>query len=207
MDTYVPYIVYGNLIKMVKYRNLTLKDPVLKHDEVIQKLNHYEFIIIGTERPSTDQRGAAVVHIVLVAPGSSYATKTGDFKKLLKQMPRSAGRVEIVFVSEKAFTIYIKKQIIAYHDANPNIHIEDYDYSKFMIEAPKHVSVPRHEICGEAELREFCDYHYITKEHLPKILQTDTQAIWLGLQPGMVVKVYRMSETTCMSFALRYCVK
>lgn len=209
MEEFLPGQVYDNLIKMMKYRNTTLSNPALIADTVVQKLNHYEFVTIQGHRPKTDPRGEAIVIVILIAPNSKYANKSGDFKKLLKGLPKSktGDTLEVMFVSEEPLTIHIKKHLIQYRQQNPKILLEDYDYSIFEIETPKHSSVPPHSIASDEEVREYCDTHFTSKEFFPKIIQTEAQAVWLGLRPGMVARIERVSETAGRAIAYRYCIK
>lgn len=209
MDEYVPGQVYNNLIKMLDYRAVKLTGQQLTQDEVVQKLNHYEFITIPGRRGKDDLRGEATIMIILIAPGSKYSNKSGDFKKLLKGLPKikEGESLEVMFVSEYELTIHIKKQLISYKLANPKIYLENYDYEIFLIETPKHVSVPKHVIMTPAEIKEMFDKQYTSSLNISKILQSDPQAVWLGLKPGMCVKIYRISETAGVAMGYRICVK
>lgn len=206
MEVYIPFNVYTNIVKMFKYRNIKLRGDQLTEDQVVQRLNHYEFVIIIGDR-GDDIRGAAECYVILIAPNSKYSGKSLDFKKLLKGLPKKTEGLEVMFVSEFAFTIHIKKQLIAFKHENPKVYVEDYDYEKFLIEFPKHVSAPKHVIATDAEVQAHCDRHYTTKDKLPKIPVTDTQAVWIGLKPGMVAKIFRISETAGTAIAYRICIK
>lgn len=207
MDTHhIPTTVYNNLILMAKYRNIVLDTEKLSRDSVIQKLNHYEYVIITGKRSETDQRGKALVNIVLIAPKSKYATRLGDFKKILKTIKANTA-MEIIIVSENELTVYIKKEIINFRAIRPDIQIESYTFEIFMFELPKHESVPKHTIVSEEEVEEFCHLRCTRRQYFPKILQSDPQAVWLGLKPGMCVRVDRLSETAGTAVAYRFCIK
>lgn len=209
MDEYVPGQVYENLVKLMDYRGVIINSTPLSKDDVVQKLNHYEFITISGKRRENDPRGEATVMVILIAPNSKYSNKSGDFKKLLKGLPKvhNGETLEVIFVSEYELTVHIKKQLLAYRTANPKILLENHDYEIFMIEVPKHKSVPLHVIPSEKEVTEFCSQHYTSAQNFPKILQSDPMAVWLGLRPGMVVKVYRVSETAGVATIYRICIK
>lgn len=209
MEVYAPGEVYTNLIKLMGYRGVKLATEPLTSDAVVQKLNHYEFVTISGTRGNDDPRGEATVMIILIAPNSKYSNKSGDFKKLLKGLPKikPSENLEVVFVSEFVLTIHIKKQIIVYRNENPKVHLEDHDYEIFLLENPKHEVVPEHSIPPESEIDEFCRIHYKDRSSFPKILQSDPQAVWLGLRPGMCVKVKRISETAMYSYIYRICIK
>ena len=205
MELYAPGEVYANLIKMLEHRRVLVDNP-LGADQVVQKLNHYEYVVINGARPDTDQRGAATVVTILIAPNSKYSNKTGDFKKLLKDLPKTTGILEVIFVSDLPLTIHIKKQMITHKIMHPTMILEDHDYRIFLINPTEHVAVPVHIIATNEEIALLCRYYCTTADKLPKILQNDVQAVWLGLRPGMVVKIYRKSETGGIAVAYRYCV-
>ncbi len=208
MEEFVPGQVYDNLVKMMAYRGVTISSEIADHDAVAQKLNHYEFIIISGLRGPGDSRGAAAVHILLIAPGSKYAAKSGDFKKLLAKLPKPQPdyNLEVIFVSMTELTPHIVRKIKTYQAENPGVSIEAHLYKLFMIESPKHAQVPKHVIMTPEELNEFCTTELVSKKNFQKIIHDECQAVWLGLKPGMVVKIYRISETAGESLGYRLCI-
>jgi DNA-directed RNA polymerase subunit H len=203
MEAYIPYNVYTNIVKMFGYRNIQLRGEPLAEDQIVQKLNHYEFVTIIGSR-GNDPRGAADCYVILIAPGSKYSNKSQDFKKLLRGIPDKNEGLEVMFVSEEKFTVHIEKQVAQFKATKPKVYVENYDYEMFIIEKPRHESTPPHSIATEAEVDEICQRHYTTKDKFPKIPVTDTQAVWIGAKLGMVVKVIRVSETAGTAIAYRY---
>jgi len=211
MEEYAPTQVYKNLVKMLGYRGVRLSAEPLTEDAIVEKLNHYEFITIVGNRPAEDPRGAAEVITIMIAPKSKYSNKTADFKKILAGLPKrtKADKVglDVIIVSELTLTTHIKKQMNNYLNANPFTHLEDHGYNIFLIEVPKHECVPEHSIPAEGEIEKFCRQHYVSIVNFPKIMQSDPMAVWLGLKPGMVVKINRISETSGIAIAYRYCMR
>ena len=208
MSLYMPGVVYENLVKMYGYRNIKLTEPILTSSELIKKLNHSESVLLKGERTEDDPRGKTELYTFLLSPGSKYSNKTVEFRKLLKQVPENSNKtIEIMFVSSTELTTFIVKQIETHKKSYDNIQIEHHLYDKFEIEIPKHVSVPEHIIMTEEETERVCREQSTMKENFPKISQNDTMAVWLGIHPGMLIKINRVSETACMSVAYRYCVK
>lgn len=201
---YIPGHVYNNLIKMHDYRGITLDQPALAPDDVVQKLNHYEFLSWTGKRKDITTGEIIPVIFFLIAPNSKYATKSGDFVKFFKNIPST--KRDIIFVSEKEFTIHISKKIASYRVENPDVHVESHTYNIFMIETPKHVLVPQHIIPPAEEVEEFCRNNYVRVSSFPKILQSDPIAVWIGLRPGMVVKIIRLSETAGIAHTYRICI-
>jgi DNA-directed RNA polymerase subunit H (RpoH/RPB5) len=207
MQQYLPTQVYTNLIKLMEYRGVKLSAEPLSNVAVAQILNLNEYLIINGDRPKTDIRGQATVIVVLIAPKSKYSSKSGDFQKIIKTLPRiGATPVDLIIVSHPQLSRTVVKLVTAFHHDNPMVTVEYHDYELFGMEIPKHVSVPAHSIATQEEVREYCDHFYSSPEFFPKILHTDPQAIWLGARPGMVVKVARLSETAGITHIYRYCV-
>lgn len=212
MDEYDPVLVYGNLVKMLtNYRRVKLSAPAMDSDSVAQKLNHYEFVTISGTRDEMqgDPRGKAKVITILIAPNSKYSGKSGDFKKLFKELPKTnpGESLEVIFVSDADFTSHIKKHIQQFRIENPTIIVEDHNYEIFLIEVPAHTLVPKHIVVSNEEIDTFCRLYYMSKDRFQKILQSDPQAVWLGLRPGMCVKIIRDSETAGTAPVYRICVK
>lgn len=207
MNEFIPVQVYLNLVKMIGYRGVTLSTPPYNSDDLILRLNHYEFVTINGKRAAEDIRGAATVIIILIKPNSKYSNKTSEFKKLFRGLPKMKEdeNLNVIFVSEYVLTIHINKMLA--NQKVPNVFIESYDYEKFMLEAPKHESVPEHTILSDEEVDYICNKYYTSKDKFPKIVSSDTQAVWLGLRPGMVVKIERISETAGTAPAYRFCIK
>lgn len=204
VNKYLPQDVYNNLVKMMKYRDVVMTDQPLALAALSQKLNFYGFVTIKGSRAKTSLRHAAEVTIVLIAPGSPHATISAEFKKLLKLLQRQDSiKSELIFVSYDPLTIHIKKQIIKYRADNPKVYIEDYDYTIFLIELPAQVSVPRYTLVEQQEMLNWCEYHYTAPKFFPKLPMTDPMAVWLGLRPGMCVRVDRVSENAGEAVAYR----
>lgn len=70
-----------------------------------------------------------------------------------------------------------------------------------------HDLVPRHEIISDQEKEQIFEKYNITPDQLPKILHTDPVSIFIGAQPGQIVKVIRKSHTAKEAVAYRLVVE
>lgn len=206
MEKYIPEDIYNNLLRMLTYRKIIQTSETLPKQKLIDTLNNFEYVVISGNRPATDLRGEARARIVLIAPGSKYANKSPEFKKLIKILMRDGNFNELMFVSDRPLTIHIYKYIDEFKAENPNIYIEAYDYSMFIIEIPAHDSSCPHEIMSKEEIAKFCHDHYTFPERLELILTGDPQAVWIGLRHGMVCRITRLSETAGTAITYRYCI-
>ena len=70
-----------------------------------------------------------------------------------------------------------------------------------------HKLVPLHEIITDEERKELFEKYNITQDQLPKILNTDPVSIFIGAQPGQVVKITRESHTAKKAVSYRLVVE
>lgn len=196
--------VYNNLVIMLtEFRKVVLDTTPLSPDEVVKKINHFEYIMISGKRTGDPLRPNSLTCVFLIAPGSKYDHKSPDFVKMLKQAPVDQTLTEIMVVTAAQLTTHIKKQIVEL--SKPNYIIDDREYELFEAVIPRHVHVPKHEIVSKEEGEKWCNERYTDMTYFPKILSTDSISVWLGIRPGMFVKIYRRSETAANAIAYRYC--
>lgn len=207
MEENVYRIVYRNLIKLVGYRGARLVGEPLSDDALITRLNNYEFVEIRAKRdpPPGDPRPKATILIILLSKDSKYANKVNEIRRILNQIPAGEDELEVMFVSEAGLSSHIKNEISSKRD-HENLYIEEHPYYVFMIEAPKHTAVPKHSLATDEEVSELTQWFYTSKDKFPQICYDDTQCVWLGARPGMVIKIERESETAGTSIAYRLCV-
>ena len=210
MNRYEPTAVYENIVKMLAHRGATLKSPGVAPADIEKMMTYAGHITINAERGDGDIRGPAHLHVILIAPDSAFAASSTDFKKLLRIVPRprsDGGRQEIIFVSQRVLSKHIDKAILEWVKSRTNTRVETHPYIRFIIDITRHVLVPRHEIASEEDVVAWCKRHHTAREYFPSILDTDPQAIWLGLRPGMCARVYRRSETSGeFAGTFRFCV-
>jgi DNA-directed RNA polymerase subunit H (RpoH/RPB5) len=70
-----------------------------------------------------------------------------------------------------------------------------------------HKLVPYHEVISEKEKNELMEKYKITPDQLPKILNSDPVAKYIGAKPGQIVKVIRKSRTAKEAIAYRFVVE
>lgn len=70
-----------------------------------------------------------------------------------------------------------------------------------------HKLVPLHIIISDEERKELFEKYNITQDQLPKILNTDPVSIFIGAQPGQILKIVRKSHTAKEAVAYRLVVE
>lgn len=217
MSEYIPGNVYKNLQQLYKYRKITPTEDFLSIDEFSQQLTYHEFILMRGIRhmrktdylyDTNNKNDKINVFIILISPTSNKALKTQDFKKLLNTIPSGIPNgADIIIVSRDLLKIQLTKYIKNLHDVIKHYHYEYYSYNSFLIEFPKHVSIPKHEIANDDEINDFCNKYKKQKNTLPKICESDPGCIWIGARFGDVVKITRPSETSGYAIAYRVVIK
>jgi len=67
--------------------------------------------------------------------------------------------------------------------------------------------VPEHAILSDNERKELLEKYDIRPEQLPKILDNDPAVLYIGAEPGQIVKVTRTSRTAKYSTAFRFVIE
>jgi DNA-directed RNA polymerase subunit H (RpoH/RPB5) len=148
---------------------------------------------------------------MLLAPNSNFASRSGEFKRLLSKINIvEKDTNNVIFVAhsvgdDEPLTKHIEKKLVVYRAEHPNVYVETLPYYMFQIEVPKHVSVPLHVIPPSEEVDKICAKYRTTRKSFPRININETMAVWLGLRLGDVVKVYRISETAGTNIIYRLC--
>jgi len=78
---------------------------------------------------------------------------------------------------------------------------------KKLFEIMRHDLVPYHMIISEKEKEELFKKYNIQPDQLPKILDTDPVPVFIGAQPGQIVKIIRKSRTAKEAVAYRFVVE
>lgn len=207
MDLYQPGLVYSNVRTMFKNRGAVPTDEELNEPELIQKINHREYVMTSAIRPPSDPRGEAVIVAVIIDENSRIAKATAQLEKILAiaiKQKKPNVPLEILLITKEPMQDRLMKR----EDIVPEgVSISNHPYTIFLLDITKHVSAPRHELVPDAEVAEFCARYHTAKEYFSKLPMSDPQAIWLGLRPGMVVRIIRASETAGEAPIYRICIR
>ena len=190
-ERYLPYEVYKNMPELLRMRGAETTHRFLNQSKFTTEFSHFEKIVIQATR------GDRKLYIFITSPGSKFATRLPEFKKMIHEVPEAEFKKgpEILIISENNLTNYIMTEIKQRRYDYKDLYIEMHDYSIFVTLPEKNVNIQHHEIVPEDELREFLQTHHRSKRDLPKIFASDTPVVWLGGRPGDVIKVLRISET------------
>lgn len=207
MNLYEPWVVYTNIHAMMPYRGMKPRAAMMTEKQLTAAMNAMEYLAIIADRAAQPELGvtAATVWIILIAPGSMFGARKNEMLKLAALVKPSAadiGPLEYMFVSHDPFGSHLIKGLA---DIRKKHWVEHHTYDKFIVNIMLHEEVPRHEIARVAEMAEHYSNHGGGPENFPRITPTDPAAVWIGLRPGQVCKIYRISELSGIAIAYRYC--
>lgn len=87
------------------------------------------------------------------------------------------------------------------------LHIfETFDISSLDFNITKCDTVPNHMILSDEEAEKVLKKYKITRKEMPKILYEDAVARYLGMLPGQICKITRISENGGLIFFHRVCI-
>lgn len=107
-------------------------------------------------------------------------------------------------VSIRMFVKWCGFQAIA--SVAPQRNIEYFVENELLVNITRHELVPKHIPLSEDEKQALLKQYKIKDLQLPRILQNDSVARYLGLQRGQVVKIIRPSESAGRYVTYRLCV-
>jgi hypothetical protein len=207
--------IYEHLVKMCEYRGARVIERIDSRD-IAEKARSLFNLRIEATREASDIRGAASIIVIYFSAhdGGSSDKISPQISKIMKQYDSndtSAGITNVIFVTDVIISTQVARNIAEHNARGSNVIIEHHMSNIFMIIAPEHSAVPRHTIVGVRGGRMSADIQKIAREmhvslfhHLPcliastkynvPIVRPDPIAVWLGMRPGMIIAIERVSE-------------
>jgi DNA-directed RNA polymerase subunit H (RpoH/RPB5) len=194
--------IYTNVRLCMENQNIVLKTPELSQADLMSALNKTQYVVMeGLRRCKI--RGDASIAICVIDKDSKYSHGSNDFKSLLNAMPKAN---ELFIICKEDLSSHIDKQIELFKTTNENTKLYIFPYRCFIMNLLTHSLSVKHEIVSQEEAIALGKFpHYIHPEHLPRIKETDVQAIWIGLRTHQICRIYRPSETAGEQIIYRYC--
>lgn len=115
-------------------------------------------------------------------------------------------KLKMTYIVPSEFTSYFVSAASSSIESAIEHEWEAHIYDKFIQVIPNRKDIPKHEICSEKEINQYCDFQRINKEQLQRIQVDDSMCVWIGAKVGDVVKIYRISENCGESIAYRWVV-
>ncbi len=209
MNEHASYVVFKNLPSFFKSRGLTLRraspDFGAPRDQFVTELNH-----IGYFRADAEDGEGRTVSVLLLALQGKYtdhgpqlrnlvsslesepAAKTGRLAEILVIAPEDVlGKKNMVDIVAE-FRARAREARAAFAGATT---YNMYAYHVFSFDVPAAQIVPPHEIVSPAEAEAFLARERLELGDLKKMSASDPPLVWIGGQPGQVVRTISPSET------------
>lgn len=210
------YNIYSNIFGLLEFQNIP-QPAKMERKDVLAALASSEYINIIANKPANEYRPQAIAVFVLIAKNSKYSSQLASFAKRLAEClalrPKdSTQQIDMMFIVDPSSlhdgrpSNFIAGAIAEFVRSNKNVTVDFRSYAPFVINFSKSSMCIGHSIASKAELEELSTRWHIQKESMPKILKSDTMAIWVGAQPGMVVRIDAPSEVAGYAVRYRYCI-
>jgi len=199
--SHAPIVIIDNIVNnFIPYRQLKTLNTDFSNDKIISELSDKGFFKIETTNINND----STIIIILNPQHKCSIEKSAFDEKIIvpleKQFKSTNFKEAIILIENELYNS--KKNIIAKvlstQEMYPNVKINIYKYSVFVINIPKHESVDEHVLISEKDL--LSELHdYSTLDSIKFIKVTDPPIIWLGGNIGQYVKVIKKSLTAGLS--------
>lgn len=214
------YMIYQNLQRLCEYRGATVTSPVIDKPAHIAQMDSTHYVQITAERAPEDVRGAAHIMVAQLSNGRNIETKSDAFRRFLDRFIRAQKKDSIETNIIVVTSLDISPNVRAIIDAAnavardtkdaPPLFIEQVTAMRVKIVVPQHIAVPEHTIVPRDEIDRLCAELHMSRANFPRLVASgekpDAMAVWLGLRPGMVVRITRLSSATGYAVAYRVCV-
>ncbi len=203
---YEPGIVYRNLFRFLAYRKLNTSVDRLDDDKLSEIMRSIGYLTIEATRQLSDTVLEKTI-IILMAPGTKYAVKSPEFKKLLNDIvsKRKEYTMNYIIVTAEEVNTFVSRVLADF--SVEGLKYEQYTYKMFKLVVPEHELVPKHEFATRDEIEEQLNIYYRNISSFPKINVRDPPVVWLGAKIGDTIKITRPSENALSAVVYRVVTK
>lgn len=181
------YQAWGEtLFEMLCDRNYSLSG--VSHQDIVNTLKTSE----DKSYLCKDQYGNFICIAYISENETNGNVGKNDILNILDTLmkPNNCQRCLLVLDNVK-LTAAAKNDIMAYF---PSYIFESFESTNLQFNITKSNLVPKHEILSNEETEKFLKKFNIAKSEMPKILYDDPVARYLGMLPGQICKITRISE-------------
>jgi len=161
---------------------------------------------------SKDGMETIQVHYEVDSTRTNHKKLTKRIEDIINKLPSidKSKDLTIIFVVRDGMTPSVKEAIRLLSDKY-GVFIQIFPIRHLMYNCTKHKSVPEHIRIPKSDYEKFLkdflhSLHIESLDNLPKILDTDPVAMFIGLRPGEMCKIIRPSMSAGKHIVYRYCV-
>lgn len=152
------------------------------------------------------------VHYEVDSTRTNHKKLTKRIEDIINKLPSidKSKDLTIIFIVRDGMTPSVKEAIRLLSDKY-GVFIQIFPIRNLMYNCTKHKSVPEHIRIPKSEYEGYLEdflhsLHIESLNNLPKILDTDPVAMFIGLRPGEMCKIIRPSMSAGKHIVYRYCV-
>lgn len=183
------------LHEMLKDRNYDLNN--VTEDELFDSLTQ------NTDFFCYDTLNNCITIVYLSSTQSANVGKNDIISILDEKMKPNNSHRCIIILDKVKLTPAAKNDIQTYF---PTYIFEAFDVENLVFNITKCNTVPKHKIMTNEKAQQFLKAKKITPKEMPKILYDDAMARYLGMLPGQLCKITRISENGGKVNFYRVCV-
>jgi DNA-directed RNA polymerase subunit H (RpoH/RPB5) len=217
-------VIYENLAKMCEWRGARVTERE-SADRLMHTLETKAFARIDAERENDIFRGSAHISVIMFSPhyGVEGTKISAQINRMMENLEKEKREMNLIFVTIAPISTQVARNIAAINARNAGrIIVEQHLAKIFAIVVPEHAAVPRHTIVAmrgghiEEEIKNIsATMHIAPWRDFPCLVASakydmsarpDPMAVWLGLRPGMIVRIERACEVTGIEIVYRRCI-
>jgi len=147
------------------------------------------------------------VYYVIQTTRTNHKKISKKTEEVMNKIEETKKDLNIIFIVLDSVTPSVK-DIIKILNIKYNIYIQVFPIKQLMYNVTKHRIVPEHiRIKDLPNKNDFLQsLHINSLDKLPKILDTDPVAMFIGLKPGEICKIIRPSQSAGIHNVYRYCI-
>ncbi len=199
------YKRYTNIIRFIESRKSIPKNVIQNETDFIQKSRIKKIIVIKIDGEDKDMKKdkddkdmkknkEGFVFMIL----KDKELKSQEFQKIVMKYIKNKPNVEIIIVGPTDMPLFLRKMT--------NYKFLYVENQKVSCVPYENVIVSKHEILTEEEIRREEEFQGKNRIYFPKLLMDDTMVLWIGAEPGDVVKITSPSESSLLRIVYRYVV-
>lgn len=203
------YRIYLNALRFLDYRNFEKVEPITE-DKFLKDIQMHEYCLIETKGTEESRYPDRKVFIFIIDENSEYGNAANKFTMLEYFIKRAKDEpVELIVIAYDYPSIHLRRKILEFKKTK--IYVSMYIHDNFQAVAPEFPMIPIHEIVAyESDtsiIEKIMEQEKISDlNQLPKIKESDIQAVWHGIKKGDLVKITGFSESAGYRVVYRLCV-
>jgi len=199
-----------NNIKLATQHRGGVLANMINEDKLLSIFNTKGYYLVPAKREKDPVRCDAGICYAFVSKNSKAYAASADYEKLISNMVQvtpTSDNYELIIVFEDNNGSGLDMKACKIMEKTPNYYIKNTTSIKFVIDVRAHSRSSVHTIVDKSEIDEFCANSKCLSSSFPQIIDTDSQAIWLGARPGMFIRIERICENAGVTTVYRKCVK